>query len=826
MKTKKTVLILMLLMAGLFLTNNDIFPQQTASQLYEKALYLEEARGELQGALDIYRQITENQDAAQSLKAKALLHMGLCYEKLGSEKARQAYRDVINRYPEQAEEAAIARERMTSLDAYVADLTSRAEQHMRLGNQLFKQWEYEDAIKEYKDAITLRPNTLLAMNAQYSIGHSLYRAGKYEDALATFTNLMEENPQSTIAPVTELMVSQVQYAMENDKNPNEVKFAPDENKIVDPETGITYNKIKTFAGKNDQIGTLDGGSNMSPDCRFMVLENKVVPLDGSDPFNLVDMEALRAIYAPDMKNAAFLADSAIWTVPVSPETGRPIGQPQKLLEGRYRFQPPVTWSPDGEHIAFTRVEKNIELDIWAMSITDGHLKRITNSPGIEVYPSWSPDGKTIAYKKNSELWLASLTDSENSMLLKNGGNIRQWSPDNKWLFHSNWENNHLYSLDLNKNYELSFPEQVGKFGSFSPDGKKMLFYRSSYDAIGPLKIVSTSGGASYKPVGNDEAFGCFWLGDSKHFIVQGDNEQGKVTFKIMPLAGGDPKKIIVEAKVDGELDPFDVIPDLTLIAFSVKREDGRKDLYIAPFSMEEARTSGPARKIFEGWSGGAYNVATSWSPDGKKLALIHEGDIWIIPLEGGDPVQITKTDDDERWVNWSPDGKWISYKIYNQAAQTATLYVTQPVEGISRVVHQDCQWEPTWNSDSKSITIFTENELQVISLDGKILEHILNFKDRGIDSYDSPCLSPDGKHFAFVGYENGEESLIIMYSFDSKKITRLAYDNLNDYKYGLNWSPDGKWLSYNTYEGVKVRPEGSLWEADFEEIKQKLLSRE
>ena len=115
MKTKKTTIILILLMAGLFLTNHKLFPQQTASQLYEKALYLEEARGELQGAIDIYNQLTENQDADQSLKAKALLHMGMCYEKLGSKKARLAYRDVINRFPEQAEEAAIAQDRLNRL---------------------------------------------------------------------------------------------------------------------------------------------------------------------------------------------------------------------------------------------------------------------------------------------------------------------------------------------------------------------------------------------------------------------------------------------------------------------------------------------------------------------------------------------------------------------------------------------------------------------------------------------------------------------------------------------------------------------------------------
>jgi len=72
----------MLSMVGLILSNPEIFPQQTANQLYEKALYLEEAKGELQGAIDLYNKIVENKNADQSFQAKALLHIGMCYEKL------------------------------------------------------------------------------------------------------------------------------------------------------------------------------------------------------------------------------------------------------------------------------------------------------------------------------------------------------------------------------------------------------------------------------------------------------------------------------------------------------------------------------------------------------------------------------------------------------------------------------------------------------------------------------------------------------------------------------------------------------------------------
>ncbi len=415
------------------------------------------------------------------------------------------------------------------------------------------------------------------------------------------------------------------------------------------------------------------------------------------------------------------------------------------------------------------------------------------------------------------------------MLLKNGGNPRHWSSDSKWLFHSNWENNHLYSLDNNKNFHLPFPEQVGKLVSFSPVGEKMLFYRSSYDAIWPIKIVSTLGGVSFKPFGNEEAYGSKWMGNSKQILVQGEDDQGNIAMKIVPLAGGNSKEIKIKAEVDGEIFPFDFVPGFTHVAFSVRSDDGRKDLYIAPFSMQEARITGPARMIFEGWSGGAHNVTTSWSHDGNQLALSHDGDIWVIPLNGGSPIQLTETPAEERWIDWSPDGKWISYKIFNQAEKSETLHVIQSETGNSRKILDGCERESIWNMDSESILLFTDYELEVVSLDGKILEHILSFEDLGIEMPNSPCLSPDGKHFAFVGYksgEGGEETYIIMYSFDNKKITRLGQDNLMDYKYSLDWSPDGKWLSYLTYEEIKVRPEGSLWEADFEEVKQKLLSRE
>jgi Tol biopolymer transport system component len=466
----------------------------------------------------------------------------------------------------------------------------------------------------------------------------------------------------------------------------------------------------------------------------MVLENKVVPVDGSDAFKLVEMDAGRAIYSPDMKKSAFYSDSAIWTVPVSPETGHSIGQPKKLLEGRYRYQNPVSWSPDGKKLVFKRVDKINAGDIWTIDVQNSELLPVTNSPDHEGVPTWSPDGKKIAYRKNNELWLASPNGDDAKMILTNGG-FPNWSPDSKWLFHTNWENKHLYSLDQNKNIRLIAPKQVGDFVSFSSNGEKILFYYPSYDQKWGIKIVSTSGGPSFIPEITGGAYGSKWLTTSKQILVQSDDEQGHVSFKILPLSGENPVKINIEAQVNGKPFPFTVSSDLTKLAFSITREDGKKDLYIIPFSVIEARTTGPARLVFKGWSGGAYNVAIAWSQDGKKFAVVDEKDIWLYTLDDGKLIKITDTPERETWIDFSPDGTMISYLI--PSTLSAILHIIPVTGGISRVVNKDCKGA-SWSPDSKSIALFSNNELKVVSLDGQIIKQITNIQDLGLNKTDAP----------------------------------------------------------------------------------------
>jgi Tol biopolymer transport system component len=294
-------------------------------------------------------------------------------------------------------------------------------------------------------------------------------------------------------------------------------------------------------------------------------------------------------------------------------------------------------------------------------------------------------------------------------------------------------------------------------------------------------------------------------------------------FKIIPLAGEDPVNVSFQTNIEGDPFPFEASPDLTQIAFTVNTDNRKKDIYVIPFSLSEGRTTGPEQLVFEGWSGGAYNVNIAWSPDGKNLAVIHDGDIWVCPTTKYEPLKITDTPETERWVNWSPDGRMIAYLVYS--SRTAAWYTISPKGGDAKMIALEDLKTGTWSPDSKVMAILAKNEIQIATIEGNVLNQIATLHDLGLDDTSAPRYSPDGKHLAFIGYFEGhDKTLICVHSLESGETIKIADKNVDDNKYALRWSPDGKWLSYLTEENIKVRPEGSLWETDFDEVIERLTS--
>jgi Tol biopolymer transport system component len=699
-----------------------------------------------------------------------------------------------------------------------------AEKHFGKAIGLLKQENYQEAITEYNKVIKLLPGSLIAQDAQYWIGQTYLRMGELDKASSIFEKLIKDHPRSAIIPVTQLMIARVQKAKESKKLQARRDAALDKKVIVDPKTGAKYTKIGALSGKKD-VATYSK-LHLSPNGKFLLHDCTVIPLKGEEPFNLVDTEAWRGVWSPDGKKVAFYSGGVISIIPVSPETGRPTGPPKKLLKGKYKFGAKVSWAPDSERIAFMRRDEKIQGDIWTLSLKDGTLKKVTDDPEVEMNPTWSPDGKTIAYNRG---------DSEIRAIPAEGGKSRKiadvevgrkisWSPDGKWLFYRGYterRKRHLISFTDEYEFDIDLPGEVGDFFSWSSDGKKMLFYRPSYDYTNVLKVVSVSGGPSFQ-LGRKlklMPYTQFWSPDSKMIITDGLTPKPVNSgVWIIPLAGAEAIPLKLDVSLQGKLRSLALSPDRERGLFSVERSDGKEDLYVIPVSLKEARSTGPPVLVFSEWDCWHGHENWSWSADGKKLAVVHKGDLWVASAEKGRPVQITKTSESEILPEWSPVGEMIVYVVEVEHGKM-NLHVISASGGEPTKILDNCgYWSHAWSPGGKEIVAESEGMILAIPIGGGKSRQIIDLEEQGVDGGRGLCWLPDGKHLAFIGKKGGKEpTRIFVVPAKGGNVIELASDD-DDWKDWIYPSPDGKWISYNAEGYVKTRPEGIIWEADVEDL--------
>ena len=111
----KSLWITFILVATLAVTGNPLSFAQTPEQLYQKGLMKEEGEGAMEDAIRLYNQIADNPNADQSLRAKALLHIGKCYERMDTREAVKVYQRLVNNFPSHKNEVAFAWERLNRL---------------------------------------------------------------------------------------------------------------------------------------------------------------------------------------------------------------------------------------------------------------------------------------------------------------------------------------------------------------------------------------------------------------------------------------------------------------------------------------------------------------------------------------------------------------------------------------------------------------------------------------------------------------------------------------------------------------------------------------
>jgi TolB protein len=189
--------------------------------------------------------------------------------------------------------------------------------------------------------------------------------------------------------------------------------------------------------------TFDRGYHpaVSPGGRFVTYDSrgamgilKMISLSNGKQVDLADriITGNFSSWSPDGKTIVFNRAGALWTF------NRAIGKEIKIYTSGNNDSRAV-WSPDGTRIAFDsgfpRQDGNV--DIFVMNSDGTNLKQLTDHPKIDSQPSWSPDGRWLAYMSqqsgNRDIWIMSADGTQKTRLTIDPeiDVWPRWSPDGK-----------------------------------------------------------------------------------------------------------------------------------------------------------------------------------------------------------------------------------------------------------------------------------------------------------------------------------------------------------------------------------------------------------
>ncbi len=478
-------------------------------------------------------------------------------------------------------------------------------------------------------------------------------------------------------------------------------------------------------------------------------------------------------------------------------------------------------------VSKTQIVFSYANDLWLVSRDGGEAIKISSPPGVESFPKFSPDGKTIAftgnYDGNRDVYTIPVMGGVPMRLTEHGYQDRvvDWTPDGKnVLFASSRESgkarfNQFYTISPTGGAASKLPLAYAEFGSYSPDGSQMAVtfrtqagrnwkrYRGGWKAsiyIFNFNTLSSEDISANETAGDEFPM---WNGNYIYFLSDRGTELRMNLWRYnLGTKAFEQLTHFTDYDVHfPSLGPDDIVFEAggKLFLFQLASQQIKE---VKVTVVTDETTLKP--KLV---SADKYIQHSFISPDGNRVLIGARGEIFSLPAENGYVKNLTQTSGvAERYPSWSPDGKSIAY--WSDRTGEYELYISNGEElSNSKQLSSygpGFRYNLFWSPDSRKMA-FIDKAMRIRIYDvtsGKTIDvdKALRFTEGNLENF-SCSWSSDSRWLTYSRDMGNYHDAVFLYDFQNrslKQVTDGFYDCSNPV-----FDPEGKYIYLFTSQSFK-----------------------